>query len=75
MEGEQHSVGYPARAIRTDRYLYVRNFKPDRWPAGDPEYNYMNCDGSPTKTYLTELAENENDYMYYFTTVRLRIPK
>lgn len=67
MEGEQHSVGYPARAIRTDRYLYVRNFKPHRWPAGDPEYRYMNCDGSPTKTYLTELAENDNDYTYYLS--------
>jgi len=67
MEGEQHTVGYPARAIRTDRYLYVRNFKPHRWPAGDPEYGYKNCDGSPTKEYLTELAESDNDYMYYLS--------
>jgi uncharacterized sulfatase len=27
---------YPQRAIRTDRYLYIRNFAPDRWPMGDP---------------------------------------
>ncbi|MEZ6053120.1 MAG: sulfatase [Planctomycetaceae bacterium] len=25
---------YPQRAIRTKDYLYVRNFKPDRWPMG-----------------------------------------
>ncbi|MCA9008745.1 MAG: sulfatase, partial [Planctomycetaceae bacterium] len=25
---------YPQRAIRTADYLYVRNFKPDRWPMG-----------------------------------------
>lgn len=25
---------YPQRAIRTDDYLYVRNFEPDRWPMG-----------------------------------------
>jgi uncharacterized sulfatase len=25
---------YPQRAIRTDDYLYIRNFKPDRWPMG-----------------------------------------
>lgn len=25
---------YPQRAIRTDQYLYIRNFKPDRWPMG-----------------------------------------
>ncbi|MFH1741695.1 MAG: sulfatase, partial [bacterium] len=40
---ERHShsrpdnIGYPSRAIRTDQYLYIRNFKPDRWPIGDPE--------------------------------------
>ncbi|MEX2263045.1 MAG: sulfatase [Bryobacteraceae bacterium] len=28
--------GYPMRAIRTHDFLYIRNFKPDRWPAGDP---------------------------------------
>ncbi|MBO9153475.1 sulfatase [Chitinophaga sp. GCM10012297] len=39
---ERHSasrpdnVGYPARAIRTADYLFVLNFKPGRWPAGDP---------------------------------------
>lgn len=25
---------YPQRAIRTAEYLYIRNFKPDRWPMG-----------------------------------------
>ncbi len=30
------NLGYPARAVRTQDYLYVLNFKPDRWPAGDP---------------------------------------
>jgi uncharacterized sulfatase len=25
---------YPQRAIRTKDYLYIRNFKPDRWPMG-----------------------------------------
>lgn len=27
---------YPHRAIRTDDFLYIRNFKPDRWPMGTP---------------------------------------
>lgn len=28
--------GYPARAIRTKDFLYVKNYKPERWPIGDP---------------------------------------
>jgi N-sulfoglucosamine sulfohydrolase len=28
--------GYPSRAIRTHEFLYIRNFKPDRWPSGYP---------------------------------------
>lgn len=27
---------YPQRAIRTDEFLYIINFRPDRWPLGDP---------------------------------------
>ena len=27
---------YPTRAIRTDKYLYIRNYAPDRWPMGNP---------------------------------------
>lgn len=38
MDGDRLSVGYPSRAIRNDAFLYVRNFKPDRWPGGNPEY-------------------------------------
>lgn len=28
---------YPVRALRTPDFLYVKNFKPDRWPMGDPK--------------------------------------
>lgn len=28
---------YPQRAIRTEEYLYIHNFAPDRWPMGDPK--------------------------------------
>ncbi len=30
------NLPYGHRAIRTRDYLYIRNFKPDRWPMGDP---------------------------------------
>jgi len=63
---ERHSharfdnLGYPARAIRTHEYLYIRNFAPDRWPAGDPPH-YYDIDAAPTKTILMDLAKAEPD--------------
>ncbi len=30
------NLPYPQRAIRTQDFLYVHNFAPDRWPAGNP---------------------------------------
>ncbi len=59
------NLGYPVRAIRTDEYLYVVNYKPERWPVGNPEYDYKNCDNSPTKSYLTGLKPGDKDYHYY----------
>lgn len=32
-----NSLGYPQRALRTHDYLYIRNFHPERWPAGAPQ--------------------------------------
>jgi N-sulfoglucosamine sulfohydrolase len=50
--GRPNDAGYPVRAIRTEDYLYVRNYEPDRWPAGNPETGYTNVDDSPTKTFI-----------------------
>ncbi|MBM3458678.1 MAG: sulfatase, partial [Armatimonadetes bacterium] len=30
------NLPYPQRSLRADRYLYIRNFRPERWPLGDP---------------------------------------
>ncbi|RUL85047.1 sulfatase family protein [Tautonia sociabilis] len=51
--GRPLDAGYPVRALRTPEYLYIHNYEPDRWPAGNPETNYPNVDNSPTKTLLT----------------------
>jgi len=46
------NVGYPSRAIRTEKYLYIWNHKPDRWPVGNPP-GFEDTDGdSPTKAYI-----------------------
>lgn len=50
--GRPFDQGYPVRAIRTREFLYVRNYEPDRWPAGNPETGYRNVDDSPTKSFL-----------------------
>ncbi len=31
------NLPYPQRALRTEKFLYIRNFEPDRWPMGDPK--------------------------------------
>jgi arylsulfatase A-like enzyme len=67
LENDQ-PVGYPMRAMRTDQFLYIRNFKPDRWPNGAPynvedlalaadytrheEAPYRDMDASLTKSWL-----------------------
>ncbi|QTN34399.1 sulfatase [Akkermansiaceae bacterium] len=50
-------AGYPMRMIRTRDFLYIRNYEPDRWPAGDyrvvtNEGQYGDVDASPTKTIM-----------------------
>ena len=54
---------YPSRSIRTRDYLYIRNFEPDRWPTGGPDFVSSNktyhgdIDGAPVKN---ELLDPEN---------------
>jgi arylsulfatase A-like enzyme len=62
--GSENDAGYPVRCIRTPQYLYVKNFAPDCWPAGNPETGYTNCDGSPTKDRILELHEQGNNFYY-----------
>lgn len=61
--GRPHDWGYPIRSIIKDGWLYLCNFEPSRWPAGNPETGYLNTDGSPTKTeVLSAHRKNVNDY-------------
>ncbi|NQT12672.1 MAG: sulfatase, partial [Planctomycetes bacterium] len=64
--------GYPMRAIRTDQFLYIRNFTPDRWPAGCPVAEeafggraYGDCDGSPTQQFIVE-HRDDPDYQRFY---------
>ncbi|MGL5318088.1 MAG: sulfatase family protein [Bacteroidales bacterium] len=59
-------IGYPARALRKGKYLFIINFKPDRWPVGNPEYGLRNCDDGPTKSYINSLRFNNNPMDRYY---------
>ncbi len=53
-------VGYPMRSIRTYNYSYIRNYEPDRWPAGDPDFwshaqgFFGDVDRGVSKTYMVQ---------------------
>jgi arylsulfatase A-like enzyme len=76
-ERERHAnvrkgdVGYPARALRTDKYLYIKNFRPQRWPAGDPVVHFAvgpfgDIDDGPTKQLLMRLAGGTPEEKHLF---------
>jgi N-sulfoglucosamine sulfohydrolase len=63
--GRPNDEGYPVRGLVKNSFLYLHNFKPDRWPVGNPEAGYPNVDGSPTKTYLLNTRRVTGDLQYW----------
>lgn len=75
---------YPMRSIRTKKYMYIRNFKPDRWPAGAPQEilsdgtpgpmhgAYYDIDASPSLSYLTDNYDHPNVSKYFHMAVDKR---
>lgn len=59
--GRLDDRGYPVRCLRTPQYLYVRNFAPELWPAGNPETGFTGCDSSPTKELIIGMREKGDD--------------
>ena len=59
--GRPHDWGYPIRGIVKDDAVYLRNYEPTRWPAGNPETGYLNTDGSPTKTDILRARREGRD--------------
>ncbi len=63
--GRKGGLGYPGRAIRTDDFLYIHNYDPSLWPAGDPPL-FADIDGhmlqyySPAKEYMMKHKEDPN---------------
>ncbi len=81
-----NNLPYPMRAIRTDRYLYIVNFQPDRWPMGTgPEVNeipsfeslredtfaaFADMDASPTKAWIVTHKTDDPKSFQYAVGLR-----
>ena len=57
--GRPNDWGYPIRGIVTSTHLFLKNYEPTRWPAGNPETGYTDTDASPTKTLILELGRKD----------------
>lgn len=63
--------GTPMRAIRTYNNLLIRNYRPDRWPAGTPNHEKAtlkgswlgDCDNGPTKTYMVVNKDHDEEHL------------
>jgi uncharacterized sulfatase len=63
------NLGYPSRAIRTHQFLYIRNFAPERWPAGD---EFHDIDACPSLTFLRERADTPQGSFFLEASVGKR---
>jgi N-sulfoglucosamine sulfohydrolase len=77
----EDNLPYPMRGLRTPEYVYIRNFTPDRWPAGSPglitatttanelENNvylgFADMDNSPTKAWLVTHRDDSVGRKFY----------
>ena len=79
-----NNMTYPQRCLRSDQYLYIRNFRPNRWPAGDPQKfdsrgklgpmhgGYHDIDACPTLTFLIENRDNPHYKPFFHLSVNKR---
>lgn len=63
--GRPGDAGYPVRAIVKDNFLYLVNYEPSRWPAGNPETGYPDTDGSPVKSEILDARRKKGTDPYW----------
>lgn len=66
-DAREGNLPYPQRAIVTDRYKYIRNFKPDRLPIGrigTGTQDLKDIDAGPTKRWYKSVLYDPA-YKYY----------
>ena len=83
VERERHAnvrkgdLSYPARAVRTKDFLYIRNLRPERWPAGDPEMwkavgEFGDCDAGVAKDFILKRRDEPQMKGYFNLCFDLR---
>jgi len=73
--GRPHDWGYPIRGIITRDSVYLENFEPTRWPAGNPETGYLDCDGGATKSFLLDAHRKNAADPFWALSFGLRPPE
>ena len=78
-DGPRDGVGYPMRTIITRDFHYLRNFRPQRWPAADPVEpvpgfervagttyaTSPDCDAGPSKAWIVTHGHEPLTAPYY----------
>lgn len=67
----RNGYGYPVRCIRNHKWAYLRNYEPERWPVGAPDYNsshqgfFGDCDRGESKRFILERLNDPKIRPYY----------
>lgn len=64
--GTEAGLGYPVRGIREGNFLYLHNFKPDRWPCGNVELGLLDTDDGPTKQFIEDAGQSDKFWQFCF---------
>ncbi len=59
-----NNLGYPQRCIRTRSHLYIRNLKPDLWPAGDPQVYDARGKPGPMDSAYFDIDDFKDSYIF-----------
>ncbi|HEX7903915.1 MAG TPA: sulfatase [Chitinophagaceae bacterium] len=74
----ENNGSYPSRSIRTDQYILIKNFRPDRWPGGSPINPYVkdrgfgDVDGSPSKNFILRNMDTTDTKPFFLRAFGLR---